>query len=189
MASTLQQKMSSTIVNKMVEMRASRTLNLVNIEKKLSSLPSITRCNYRSARPCRLYLRWAMNNNNNVVIQLFPKGCIQVFGLHADNVYDKVHHFLSQQLFPNRLSPPLIKSMTVSLRWCAFDLSTLHSNARISNEREIFPATLVSHPVRVNDKEHHFHCALFPSGKAIVTGVTSVNQAQDVLTRIVHELM
>ena len=169
-------------------MRASGTLNLVSLEKKLSSFASITRCNYRSARPCRLYLRWTINNNS-VVIQLFPKGCIQVLGLHADDMYDKVHHFLSEQLSPTQLSPPRIKSITVSLRWCAIDLRALHSNARICNERELFPATLISHPVRLNDREHHCHCALFPSGSAIVTGVISVSQAQDVLPRTVHDLM
>lgn len=189
MDSILKHTMPPKIVNKMVEMRASGTLNLVNMEKRLASLPSITRCNYRPARPCRLYLRWMINNNNSVVIQLFPRGCIQVLGLHEDNVYEHVRDFLAQQLPSMTLSLPVIKSMTVSLRWCAFNLNTLHSNARISNEHEIFPATLISHPARFNDREHHCHCALFPSGSAIVTGVTSISQAQDVLTRTVHDLM
>lgn len=134
------------------------------------------------------HCRWECSNDN-IPIQLFPRGCIQVLGLHADIVYDQVHSFLSQQLNSMTLSLPMITSMTVSLSWNAIDLSTLSSNTYISNEREIFPATLISYPVRVNDKEHHFHCALFPSGKAIVTGVISVNQAQNVLTHVVHDLM
>lgn len=79
--------------------------------------------------------------------------------------------------------------MTVSLPWKPFNLRSLVSNACISNERELFPATLVSHPIRLNNRSHHFHCALFPSGTAIVTGVTSVSQAQNVLTCVLHDLL
>lgn len=79
--------------------------------------------------------------------------------------------------------------MTVVLPWNAFDLKSLPSNAQISNELEIFPATLISYPIRFKDKKLNTHCALFPSGKAVVTGVTSVAQASNVLTCVVHNLM
>lgn len=79
--------------------------------------------------------------------------------------------------------------MTVVLPWNAINLKSLPSSAQIYNEREIFPATLISRPTRFKDKDLNSHCALFPSGKAVVTGVTSIAQASNVLSRVVHNLM
>ena len=134
------------------------------------------------------YYRWR-NHHQSVTIQLFPRGCIQILGHHPDRVYDTVRSFLVHHLSPVTLSSPIIKSMTVILPWTnSLDLRSLPSNARISNEREIFPATLVSHPLRIHHREHHYHCALFPNGTAIVTGVTSIPEAHHVLSNVVNDL-
>ena len=170
----------SRIVNRMVVARASGNLDLETLSKTLPN------CQYRRARPCRIYFKW-----NTIPIQLFPKGCIQILGNTTEEQCFQVWHYLSGLLHPLIVSRPQVKSCTVLCQWqhpeLQQKLKTLPSSATVCNERELFPGTLISIPRHVTHR--HYHCALFPNGQAIVTGVCSKSNAERVLKTITHKLL
>ena len=111
--------------------------------------------------------------------QIFPQGCIQILGNHSEAVYSRVHTFLTTLLSPLTLTPPKVKSCTVMCYWKGSQhLNTISSNAHVSNDRELFPGLLIAHPRTIHQRTRHYHCSLFPNGRAIVTGVTSIPEAK-----------
>lgn len=170
------------IVNRMVVARASHPLNLESLSKKIPS------CHYRRARPCRIYFKW-----NKIPIQLFPRGCIQILGNTTQEQCLQVWHYLSGLLHPIIVSRPQVKSCTVVCSWqneiLQNKLKTLPSSANVSNERELFPGTLISIPRKLSCKQCNFHCALFPNGQAIITGVVSSSEAERVLKQAINKLL
>lgn len=149
----------------MVVMHASQPLHLSSI------FPMLSNARYNRARPCRVYWRF----EDRVPVQLFPKGTVQILGgSHNDAMCARIRDYLMTHL-SIRLSEPRVKSCTVSCR-LAPRLTTLHrlpSNRFVSNEYEIFPGTLIQQP----SHRRKFHLCLFPNGTAIVTGVTSLDEA------------
>ena len=157
--------MTCRVVNRMVIAHASGDLDLVTLSKTLPD------CRYRAARPCRIYFKY-----QNIPIQLFPKGCIQILGNTTANQCLQVWQFLSTLLHPLTVSRPQVKSCTVLCPWqndtLQRKLKFLPSTANVSNERELFPGTLISMPRKIKSKLCNYHCALFPNGQAIITGVS-----------------
>lgn len=170
------------IVNRMVVARASEPLDLDSLSKK------IPECHYRRARPCRIYFKW-----HKIPIQLFPKGCVQILGNTTPEQCLQVWYYLSGLLHPRIVSRPQVKSCTVLCSWenelLQNKLKTLPSSANVCNERELFPGTLIAIPRKLSFKRCNFHCALFPNGQAIITGVVSTSEAERVLKQAINKLL
>lgn len=163
------------IVNCMYTMLADTPLDLERIQYHL---PGPTR--YSRARPCRVHWRY----KDRYTVQLFPKGTIQLLGNTPLAECYSVRRFLID-LLSITLSPPKLCSCTVE---CTLDphslrLVALPSNQFVSNEREIFPGTLIQHPVR----KRNFHSCFFTNGKVIVTGVKSLQEAYRELKRCIDQ--
>lgn len=157
------------IVNRMVVMHASAPLCLTDI------LPKLPHSRYNPARPCRIYWRY----EDRIVVQLFPKGTVQILGgNHDDAVCKTIRDFLMTHLSIH-LTFPRLKSCTVSCRLASrlSSLTSLPSNHCVSNDYEIFPGTLIHQPVH----QRHFHVCLFPNGTSVITGVRSLYEAYEQL--------
>lgn len=153
------------IVNRMLSMNASEPLSLQDI------LPKLPNARYNHARPCRIYWRF----EDRIPVQLFPKGTVQVLGRHATlAACESIRHFLMPHLSIS-LSPPRLNSCTVACRLAPrlSYLNTLPSNHYVSNEYELFPGTLIRRP----SQGRRVHICFFSNGTAIVTGVTTLQQA------------
>ena len=176
----------SRICNRMVEIRASGPIDLDKLEPKLIG------CRYRKAKPCRIHYKY----QGRITIQLFPRGCIQILGNVNEEDCDSVWTFLSNILSPLTLSKPRTKSCTIQCKWKPKEstqstkalLKHLSSSTNISNEMELFPGTLVSRTRMIRNKLRHFHCALFHNGTAIVTGVTTIPEAENVLFKCLEQI-
>lgn len=180
----------------MVEMRAVQHMPpLPALCKALSRFGShVTDCSYRSAKPCRIYLIFTYRGAQvrqkkkktkkvpGLTLQIFPKGCIQALGIHPPHAYEAARAFLSV-FIEGGVTAPIVKSCTILCYWNNdnVNLRIIPSNKHICNEREIFPSTQVNH----SSSERIYHCSLFQNGKAIITGVRSISEAQRVLTHCI----
>lgn len=156
------------IVNRMVTMHASQPLALEKI------LPKLPNARYNRARPCRIYWRY----QNSIPVQLFPKGTIQILGgRHDDAMCETIRDTLIILLSVD-ISPPCLRSCTVACRIASHlpSLQSIPSNQHVSNEYELFPGTLIQHPVS-RRRRRRFHICLFSNGTAIITGATSLREA------------
>lgn len=167
----------SQICNRMVEIRAKAPLSLLDLKDKIPN------CIYRPAKPCRIYFKY-----NKCTIQIFPKGCIQILGNNSEDDILNVREYLSNILHPIKIGRPRVKSCTVQCLWKNdIRLNNIPSNSRISNERELFPGTLVNMPRKIGHKVRNYHCALFQDGKAIVTGVSDIHEAESILRQCLQK--
>ena len=137
------------------------------LDKVHSRLPN---SNFRRARPCRVYWRY----KGKYAVQFFPRGAVQLLGRVPEAIWYEVHQFLQDSLHLT-LSAPNLCTCTVACRIShrLTHLSTLPSNHLVCNEKELFPGTLIRHPV----KNRQFHTSLFPNGTAVITGTTSLLEA------------
>ena len=176
----------SRICNRMVEIRASGPISLDDLE------PQLPGCRYRKAKPCRIHYK----HLGKITIQLFPKGCIQILGNVSEEDCNMIWTFLSKLLHPLTLSRPRTKSCTIQCVWKPRDpnqstkafLNNLASSTNISNEMELFPGTLITRSRVIRNKLRHYHCALFHNGTAIVTGVTNIPEAENVLFKCINQI-
>ena len=152
-------------------MRASEPLHLLKLKDYFQD------CSYHQAKPCRIYMKVY-----NVSVQLFPRGCIQILGNVSEDQCLKIWEYLTKHLHPIKVSKPRTKSVTVQCQWAPptnlNKMDQLPSTSRISNEKELFPGTLINYPRVIRQRVHNYHCALFNNGIAIVTGVTSISEAE-----------
>ena len=161
----------------MVELRASSAIPLQTL------LPQLPLATYRASRPCRVYWKW----NSSVAVQIFPRGCIQILGNHSLETYDRICEEMRQLLAPYGLdvSDPITKSCTVQCQWNYTKdrmqtIQQLPSTSVISNERELFPGTLI--------RKGNLHCSFFSNGSVIVTGVLSIAEAESLVEDILKSL-
>lgn len=152
---------------------------LKDLVQRIRQEKNVTRCSYRLAKPCRIYFRYMVGSPQGVAVQLFPNGCIQILGNHSTEAIVQVYLFLRHYC---DLTLPTIKSCTIQCHWDAsqVNLARIPSNRNISNERELFPSVLISHC----ENARVFHCSLFQNGKVIVTGVTSIPEAETILQTV-----
>ena len=163
------------MVDTVRELRLDVRLDLERLHRHLS-LPS----KLHRGRPQMLVITMACGRN----LQVFPSGVVQVMGnlSHSEALsmtYELLHHL--QPLHPQlRMKPLILRNMVVSAQLTS--TIPLHriktSSTDMTFEAELFPAVLIRH-------FHPVHVAVFHTGRCILTGLKSVEQAQ----QIVHELI
>ena len=163
------------VVNTMRELRLDAHLDLNRLHHHLPQPSKLYR-----GRPQMLVITMTSKRN----LQVFPSGVVQVMGnlSHSDALsmtYELLHHL--QSLHPQlRMKPLTLRNMVVSVQLTS--TIPLHrikaSSTDMSFEAELFPAVLIRH-------FHPVHVAVFHTGRCILTGLKSVEQAQ----QIVHELI
>ena len=158
------------VVNCMREFRLSARINLQDVH---TILPHAK--HYRG-RPQMLVVKLSCGRN----LQLFPSGCVQIMGnvslSKAQSMQCEIMHHL-RRLDPRiGMSPLTLKNLVVSVRLRkTIPLHRLkHSSSTLSYEPELFPAILMR-------RYHPVHIAVFHSGRCILTGLRSVEQAQCII--------
>ena len=168
---------SLQVVNCMRELRLNFRIDLERLHQLLPH------AKYHRGRPQMLVVRMSCGRN----LQLFPSGCIQIMGnvSHSKALsmrYEIVQHL--QKLYP-RIPLPM---MTLRNLVVAVQLNKnipLHlikcSTATHSYEPELFPALLIRCYLPV-------HIAVFHTGRCIVTGLQSMEQAHLIVSQLIQDL-
>ena len=165
--------MDIRIVNCMRECRLDMPIDLEQVHKRLSDTKL-----YRG-RPSMLVIPTSYGRN----IQMFPSGVIQIMGHVTHRISlgmrDELLRHL-RQLHPQLPTPPVtLRNLVV----CAHVNKTvpLHlftkSSSKTNYEPELFPAVLLRRfdPV---------HVALFHTGRCVITGLRSVDEGRDIVSRL-----
>ena len=165
------------IVNSMRELRIERPIDLEALHRLLPHSKL-----YRG-RPQMLIVKMTCGRN----LQLFPRGCIQILGpLSHSEALSMAYEILPplRHLYPQLQMPKMIlKNLVVCARLNkAVSLHRLKYCSRaMAYEPELFPAILIRqlHPV---------HVAVFHTGRCVLTGLTSMEQAETIVNQLVAYL-
>ena len=165
--------MNLEIVNAMRELRLAIRIDIEAVHRLLPD------SKLHRGRPQMVVVK--MSNGRN--LQMFPSGCIQILGRisHFDALsmsYEILCHL--QKLYPHVKMPTLtMKNLVVSAQ-----LKTnipLHrlkkSSGQMSYEPELFPAALIR-------RYHPVHVATFHTGRCILTGLRSMQQAKRIVCKL-----
>ena len=135
-------------------------------------------------RPQMLVMK--MKNSRN--LQLFPSGVIQVMGNHSHSealsmCYEIINHL--RKIYPQvRMKMLTLKNLVVSAQLKAN--IPLHrvksSSSNLSYEVELFPAMLIR-------RFYPVHIAVFHTGRCILTGLKSIQQANDIVDSLQELLL
>ena len=168
---------SLQVVNCMRELRLGISIDLEQLHHLLPH------GKFYRGRPKMLVVRMSCGHN----LQLFPNGCIQIMGrVSHSNALSMSSEILQhlRQLYPHLRMPTLtLKNLVVSVRLKKkIPLHHIkHSSSTHSYEPELFPALLVR-------RYHPVHIAVFHTGRCILTGLQSMEQAHTIVSQLSEEL-
>lgn len=163
-----------SLKNVLVQMKCETNLDLQLLERNLQ-------CQQK-----KLYMRKPKMLTclmEGVRVQFFPRGAIQVLGGKVTRaalyqIYQKVNHVLHLMNPPTTATVWTVKNKVYQFDLCAsFNFSKFICNHKFSYEPELFPAALLS-------EWKPAHVTLFPSGKGLVTGITSTKCIIDIVCDI-----